>query len=204
MLNSLGLPTDSCWGKACHGVFSDFITNKFEGEIKDSLNYHSFVSNNSTHFLQQIPGQAVRIEITVKRSILTEAERQVLVDINEHGTLEMLHACPCPLHLNEGLPCRHVMAVVSLLTAQLQMTVSFDHLKCLFHNRWRRQVELFSNTRPLIQTHAHQETAVITGQEHPAEVACEFETEEAGEPENFQHHPPKTKNQKKQVFRLIC
>ena len=84
ILNSLGLPTDSCWGKACRGVFSDFITNKFEGEIKDSLNYHSFVSNNSTHFLQQIPGQAVRIEITVKRSILTEAERQVnvLVDIN--------------------------------------------------------------------------------------------------------------------------
>ena len=35
MLNSMGLPTDSCWGKACRGVFSDFITNKFEGEISE-------------------------------------------------------------------------------------------------------------------------------------------------------------------------
>ena len=97
MLNSIGLPTDSCWGKACRGVFSDFITNKFEGEIKDSRNYHSFVSDNSTHVLQQIPGQAVRIEITVKRSIVTEAERQIIVDINEYGTLQMLHACPLPM-----------------------------------------------------------------------------------------------------------
>ena len=193
MLNSIGLPTDSCWGKACRGVFSDFITNKFEGEIKDSHNYHSFVSDNSTHVLQQIPGQAVRIEITVKRSIVTEAERQIIVDINEYGTLQMLHACPCPLHLNEGLPCRHVMAVVSLLTAQLQMTVTFEHIKCFFHKRWQRQVELFSNMRPLIQTESHEETAVISEQEQRTQGGCEFETEVPGAPENSQPNRPQTK-----------
>ena len=55
MLNSIGLPTDSCWGKACRGVFSDFITNKFEGEIKDSCNYHSFVSETGIMFFNKFP-----------------------------------------------------------------------------------------------------------------------------------------------------
>ena len=135
MLNSIGLPTDSTWARACHGVFSDYITNKFEEQVKDSQHYHTFVAKTSTPLLDTIPGQPVQITVVVKRNIITEAERHISVNIHEDGALGNILPCPCPLHLNEGLPCRHIMAVVYLLTAQLSMEVSFLHIKHFFNHR---------------------------------------------------------------------
>ena len=80
MLNSIGLPTDSTWARACRGVFSDYITNKFEEQVKDSQHYHTFVAKTSTPLLDTIPGQPVQITVVVKRNIITEAERHITCD----------------------------------------------------------------------------------------------------------------------------
>ena len=148
MLNTIGLPTDSSWGKVCRGVFSDFITNKFEDQVKESQHYHAFVTKQSAVLLDQIPGAAAQIVVRVKRNIRTETERLVVVEIQEDGSLKRIEPCGCPLHLNEGLPCRHIIAVVSLLIAQLSIDISFEHLKHLFNSRWLRQLELFGEVNP--------------------------------------------------------
>ena len=108
-LNTNGLATDSLWAKACRRIFSDFITKKFEHQIQDSMNYHAFVSKNSAQLLERIPGEQVQIQVIVKRNIITEAQRHVLVDIKDDGTLQQIHPCPCSMHLNEGLPYRHII-----------------------------------------------------------------------------------------------
>ena len=185
MLNSIGLPIDSTWARACRGVFSDYITNKFEEQVKDSQHYHTFVAKTSTPLLDTIPGQPVQITVVVKRNIITEAERHIAVNIHEDGVLGNILPCPCPLHLNEGLPCRHIMAVVYLLTAQLSMEVSFLHIKHFFNHRWLRRVKIFDDAPVAPSTMCSnfvQDIACEDGNEQE----CEMSSEIAYEPENTQ------------------
>ena len=185
MLNSIGLPTDSTWAKACRGVFSDYITNKFEEQVKDSQHYHTFVAKTSTPLLDTIPGQPVQITVVVKRNIITEAKRHISVNIHEDGALGNILPCPCPLHLNEGLPCRHIMAVVYLLTAQLSMEVAFLHIKHFFNHRWLRRVKIFDDAPVAPSTMCSnfvQDIACEDGNEQE----CEMSSEIAYEPENTQ------------------
>ena len=208
-LNTNGLATDSLWAKACRRIFSDFITKKFEHQIQDSMNYHAFVSKNSAQLLERIPGEQVQIQVIVKRNIITEAQRHVLVDIKDDGTLQQIHPCPCSMHLNEGLPCRHIMAVVTLLTAQLAMHVDFGNLQIFFLPRFKRQVRLFSKVCPKLSTtcttvpELNGAIAIVparaphsTDSDHEAECATENAEFEHTQPESSQLQPHPTQTAK--------
>ena len=109
------------------------------------------------------------------------------VHAHEDGTLGNILSCPCPLHLNEGLPCRHVMAVVYLLTAQLSMEVSFLHIKHFFNHRWLRRVKIFDDAPVAPGLCAQifvQDIAIVCKDGNQEE--CEMGSELAYKPENTQ------------------
>jgi hypothetical protein len=113
-LNTTGLPTDSVLVKACRSVFSDYITNKFQAQEMDAQNYHAFVE--SVPILEQ--GTASLMHITVKRKIITEALRHIVIEISEHLEVAHIHPCKCPKFLNERYACQHGICASQLLTAQ--------------------------------------------------------------------------------------
>ena len=98
-LNIVGLPGDDAWTKACWAKYSDYITQKFSNEIKDSQNYHPFIPKA----VEVWGGEDNQLEIAVKRKIIKEAVHFLIVEIRGDGHLKHIYVYPCPILEMKGI-----------------------------------------------------------------------------------------------------
>ena len=144
MKSTHGVRSDPPFAAQCRAMYSGYLTDLLLAELSDAANYTAFIKVGSLELGCGRDNTSTRIPITVKRNIVTEKERTVVVFIDLPGKkMISVNSCDCPTVANCGYPCKHIFCASVLCSTQFSTHIRFEHLKHFFNDRYllKRNVE---------------------------------------------------------------
>ena len=85
MKSTHGVRSDPPFAAQCRAMYSGYLTDLLLAELSDAANYTAFIKVGSLELGCGRDHTSIRIPITVKRTIVTEKERTVVVFIDLPG-----------------------------------------------------------------------------------------------------------------------